>query len=312
MTIGPRQQHVEGVTRTSEFGAISKHHGELDRARGLERRSEQSRRLEAPSSVEGQRVDDIARSLRPRESQEPAQEAPQEISRERVDQLARDLAPNRDATEAVEALTRLRHEEIMTGETKDLAARARELGGEAREREKLGELTAERRLREFGCRLPVALGGGGEGGAMPDVIGLDQERRVRIVEAKGTLTGRGLNDMGLKRGDDPVSGEPIYENSREWLAKSGEKVLRHLDEKIEGEVDADKRAEFEELRDKYADLVEERFADTSKFETSVVQAGPDIPILNQERLPASIEDYVEAVRPAELMQYRLHGIGGSS
>lgn len=225
-----------------------------------------------------------------------------------LDSLAREtgwsvtsLQQNADQVLRVEgtAGTSVVETSLNAGQCVDVHSTAHEHTAHNKQGEVLGLEATKHYLAEQGFTCIQELGGGGEGGAMPDIVCRGVDGRPWVVEVKGTQTGTKLKDMGLDRGPDGAGGT-VWENSPDWLQRSGEKTLEAMDAHLAECPDF----ELQALRDDYAGLVENGFDDHEAYGNMVAQAGDNLTALDPSNLQGKIADYANEVDPDCIVQIR--------
>ena len=178
--------------------------------------------------------------------------------------------------------------------------------------EELGMSVAAAMLAAEGRRAIVLLGGPSK----PDIISLDARGNLWFTETKGSYKGTPLSQAGLLRmvhhelpdplrgGNDPLERKAkMWENSPEWLRRSGADVLRVLTEIELKTEDPTIKAGVRELTLRYADAVAAGFEQTGLL-TEIFQVGTST---NGESLPylepsATLQSYCAEVEPERITQ----------
>ncbi len=197
--------------------------------------------------------------------------------------------------------TRIIDTSLSTKQRAEVHHLASEQTAHNRQSEVLGVEATKHYLANNGFTCIHEFGGGGdrEGGAMPDIVCRGPDGRPWVIEAKGTQTGTKLKDMGLDRGSDGAGGR-VWENSPEWLQRSGEKTLSAMDARL----DKHPNVELQSLRDDYAGLVDNGFDDPRAYGRMVAQSGDNLTALDGSRLQGKIAEYVHDVKPNAIVQIR--------
>lgn len=164
-----------------------------------------------------------------------------------------------------------------------------------RQSEVLGLESARLALTKSGYTSIHVFGGGGPGGAMPDIICRGPDGRLTVVEVKGTQTGTKLKDAGLDRGPDGAGGTR-WENCADWLKTGGAKTLEAMDAKLAECPDPG----LPSLLDEYAELVDNGFDDRSAYGNVVVQAGDHLTPLNASQ--GKVADFIREAQPDCILQ----------
>lgn len=178
--------------------------------------------------------------------------------------------------------------------------------------ERLGEDVSASMLAAEGRRAIVLLGGPGK----PDILSLDANGMVWMTEVKGSFRGTSLSRSGLLRSvnsditdplaapSDPLGGKlKVWENSPEWLRRSGADVLRNLMAMESKAEDPAVRAGIRELAQRYAEAVSAGF-EQSNHATEIFQIGslPDGDSLPYLEPNPTLHAYCAEVEPARITQ----------
>jgi len=178
--------------------------------------------------------------------------------------------------------------------------------------ERLGLSVTSSILAAEGRRAIVLLGGP----AKPDMISLDSAGKLWLTEVKGTFKGTALSRAGLLRSvignpddpraqlPDPLTGKvKVWENSPEWLRRSGADVLRNLKAMEEAAADQSAKSAVRELMLRYAEAVSAGFEPTSHmtemFQVGSSSIGESLPYLDAS--PA-LHAYCAEVEPERITQ----------
>lgn len=177
--------------------------------------------------------------------------------------------------------------------------------------ERFGVEVTAAMLAAEGRRAIVSLGGPGK----PDLISLDAMGRIWMTEVKGSFKGRPLYKSGLLRDvrelselyedrPDPLGGrERVWENSPDWLRRSGPDVLRVLKQIEAATEDSKIKADVKELTLRYAEAVSAGFDKNSHtteiFQVASLADDQGAPYLDPN---PTVHAYCAEVEPARITQ----------
>jgi hypothetical protein len=177
--------------------------------------------------------------------------------------------------------------------------------------EELGVRVTAEMLAAEGRPCIIALGGPGK----PDILSLDGVGKLWMTEVKGSFKGTPLARAGLLRtlkpdtppelaAADPLTGTlKVWENSPEWLRRSGVDVLKSLT-MIERTVDdAELRTRIHELTLRYAQAVTTGFEEedycTEIFQVGALAGSESLPYLDPN---PTLHAYCADVEPTRITQ----------
>lgn len=156
-----------------------------------------------------------------------------------------------------------------------------------------------------GRQAIVILGGPGK----PDIISVDANNKLCFTEVKGSYSGRHLANSGLLRTvkdetEDPLLGETkVWENSPEWLRRSGVDVLRNLKDMQDKNDDPNTKSQLQELYLLYSDAVANGFEKdnhlTEIYQVGNLDDGDELPYLEAN---ATLHAYCAEVEPESITQ----------
>jgi len=177
--------------------------------------------------------------------------------------------------------------------------------------EEFGVRVTAEMLAAEGRPCIIALGGPSK----PDILSLDGAGNLWLTEVKGSFKGTPLARAGLLRtlkpdtpteaaaADPLTSTVKVWENSPEWLRRSGVDVLKNLT-MIEGTVDdADLRTKIHELTLRYAQAVTTGFEEedycTEIFQVGALAGSESLPYLDPN---PTLHAYCADVEPTRITQ----------